>query len=225
MPTAIERPIVVVHADGPRRDPELTDRSPRTRRASPTGLPRKASGQGDRIAIMLEPSLAFYVAVFGAMKAGAIAVPLFTLFGPDGVRLRVDDCTPRLLVTNAEKAPAIAPRTRCAESSSPTMRSWRASAPLRQRSAPRRKADDLAIFQYTSGTTRELPEAVKHTHRAIVTLMVAALVRHRPAAGRSFLLPVLARLGPWSVARHAGAAGPGRRPPAPMPESSTPGGC
>ena len=48
---------------------------------------------------MLEPSLAFYAALFGAMKLGAIAVPLFTLFGPDGVRLRVDDCTPRLLLT------------------------------------------------------------------------------------------------------------------------------
>ena len=37
------------------------------------------------------------------------------------------------------------------------------------------RADDLAVFQYTSGTTRELPEAVKHTHRALVTLMFAAL--------------------------------------------------
>src|SRR4051812_30045798 len=51
---------------------------------------------GDRVAIKLEPSRAFYAAVFGAMKAGAIAVPLFTLFGPDGVKLRVEDCKPRL---------------------------------------------------------------------------------------------------------------------------------
>jgi acetyl-CoA synthetase len=36
-------------------------------------------------------------------------------------------------------------------------------------------ADDLAVLQYTSGTTRELPEAVRHTHRSVVTLMVAAL--------------------------------------------------
>ena len=63
---------------------------------------------GDRVAIMLEPSRAFYAAVFGTMKVGAIAVPLFTLFGPDGVKLRVDDCKPRLLVTNAEKAPLLA---------------------------------------------------------------------------------------------------------------------
>src|SRR5881397_2498037 len=59
---------------------------------------------GDRVAIMLEPSLAFYAALFGAIKRGAIAVPLFTLFGPEGMRLRLDDCTPRLLLTNAEKA-------------------------------------------------------------------------------------------------------------------------
>src|SRR5262249_28426882 len=41
--------------------------------------------------------------------------------------------------------------------------------------APVTTADDLAVFQYTSGTTRALPEAVKHTHRAVVTLMIAAL--------------------------------------------------
>ena len=35
--------------------------------------------------------------------------------------------------------------------------------------------DDLAVLQYTSGTTRALPEAVRHTHRAVVTLMIAAL--------------------------------------------------
>ena len=60
---------------------------------------------GDRVAIMLDPSRAFYVAMFGALKAGAIAVPLFTLFGPDGVRLRVQDCAPVMLVTNRDKVP------------------------------------------------------------------------------------------------------------------------
>jgi acetyl-CoA synthetase len=43
------------------------------------------------------------------------------------------------------------------------------------RYAPRTAADDPAVLQYTSGTTRALPEAVRHTHRAVVTLMVAAL--------------------------------------------------
>ena len=32
----------------------------------------------------------------------------------------------------------------------------------------------MAMFQYTSGTTRELPDAVRHRHRAVVTVMIAA---------------------------------------------------
>jgi len=50
-------------------------------------------------------------------------------------------------------------------------------------------ADALALFQYTSGTTRELPEAVKHTHRAIVTLMVAALYGTGLRPGDRFICP------------------------------------
>src|SRR3546814_2025445 len=59
---------------------------------------------GDRIAFMLEPSLPFYLSLFVAMMMGAISVPMFTLFGLDGFRLRLDDCKPKLLITNAEKA-------------------------------------------------------------------------------------------------------------------------
>src|SRR5262249_17117869 len=54
-------------------------------------IARRGVERGDRVAVMLDPSLAFYGAVFGAVKRGAIAVPLFTLFGPDGVAARVED--------------------------------------------------------------------------------------------------------------------------------------
>ena len=57
---------------------------------------------GERIAFMLEPSLPFYVCLFGAMQTGAISVPMFTLFGPDALRLRVNDCRPAILITHAE---------------------------------------------------------------------------------------------------------------------------
>src|SRR4029450_9909394 len=50
-------------------------------------------------------------------------------------------------------------------------------------------ADALAIFQYTSGTTRELPEAVKHSHRSIVPLMVAALYGAGLRPGDRFICP------------------------------------
>jgi acetyl-CoA synthetase len=67
-------------------------------------LEREGLERGDRVAIMLEPSLAFYGTLFGTVKRGAIAVPLFTLFGPDGVSLRLDDCRPRMLVVERDAA-------------------------------------------------------------------------------------------------------------------------
>ncbi|MVF13519.1 acyl--CoA ligase [Ketobacter sp. MCCC 1A13808] len=129
---------------------------------------------GERIAFMLEPSLPFYVCLFGAMQTGAISVPLFTLFGPDALRLRIDDCKPSILITNAEKAELAGQidglRVVVADDSL-----LEEITKYPDTYAPKTKANDLAVFQYTSGTTRELPAAVKHTHKAIVTLMFAAL--------------------------------------------------
>ena len=143
---------------------------------------------GDRIAFMLEPSLPFYTSLFGAIMSGAISVPLFTLFGLDGLRLRVDDCKPSLLVTNEEKAGiahqveglrvVVANDDLLAEISTyPTTFETNT------------KANDMAVFQYTSGTTRELPAAVKHTHKALVTLMFAALYGTGIRPGDEYFCP------------------------------------
>lgn len=143
---------------------------------------------GDRVAIMLEPSRAFYGAMFGVIKRGAIAVPLFTLFGPDGIRLRVNDCKPVLLVTNeqkAEVAQAIG-GTDVLVFDTAFAESLRSLPPTYQAQS---RADDLAVFQYTSGTTRELPDAVRHTHKALVTLMVAALYGTGLRPGDRFFCP------------------------------------
>ena len=142
----------------------------------------------DRVAIMLEPSLAFYVALFGVMKRGAIAVPLFTLFGPDGVRLRVADCSPRIMITNEERA-ATARDIAGLEVVVADDALMRALADYPATFTPTTAADDLAVFQYTSGTTRELPAAVKHTHRAIVVLMNAALYGTGIRPGDKYFCP------------------------------------
>jgi acetyl-CoA synthetase len=128
---------------------------------------------GDRVAIMLEPSLAFYAILFGSMKAGAVAVPLFTLFGTGGLKLRIADCQPKLLVTTSDKLEVA--------QSSGVLEVLTGDAILEQAAGCepefewRTSANDMALFQYTSGTTRELPEAVKHRHRSVVTVAVAAL--------------------------------------------------
>jgi acetyl-CoA synthetase len=142
---------------------------------------------GDRIAFMLEPSLPFYLSLFGAMLMGAISVPLFTLFGLDGLRLRVDDCKPKLLITNAEKfeiAGQVGIRVVLADAA---LLDAMARFPTTFKCATR--ADDMAAFQYTSGTTRELPAAVKHSHRTLVTLMFAALYGTGIRPGDEFFCP------------------------------------
>lgn len=178
--------VIVIHADGPDEVLEFGELAEASSRFAHY-LVSQGIEAGDRVAVMLEPSRAFYVALFGTMKAGAIAVPLFTLFGPDGVRLRVDDCKPRLLVTNAEKAPGLA------GVDAKIVIADDAFLDGLQRFAPHfacnTAADAMALFQYTSGTTRELPEAVKHTHRSIVTLMVAALYGTGLRPGDRFICP------------------------------------
>ena len=177
----------VAHADGRDETLGFRDLSEWSARFA-HWLAARGVAPGDRVAIMLEPSLAFYAALFGAIKRGAIAVPLFTLFGPDGVRLRVEDCTPRLLLTNAEKADtarAIAGLEVVVADD--TFVATLAALPARYE--VRSAAADLAVFQYTSGTTRELPAAVRHPQRAIVALMVAALYGTGIRPGDRFFCP------------------------------------
>ncbi|NGY04040.1 acyl-CoA synthetase [Solimonas terrae] len=143
---------------------------------------------GDRIAFMLEPSLPFYLSLFGAMMMGAISVPLFTLFGLDGLRLRVDDCKPKLLITNAEKA-EIASQVDGVRVIVADDALLAQMADLPDRFEARTRADDMAVFQYTSGTTRELPAAVKHTHKSLVTLMFAALYGTGIRPGDEYFCP------------------------------------
>ncbi len=143
---------------------------------------------GDRIAFMLEPSLPFYTSLFGAMMMGAISVPLFTLFGLDGLRLRVDDCQPSLLVTNQEKA-GIAGQVEGLRVVVADDGMLEQISKYPDRFASNTRAGDLAVFQYTSGTTRELPAAVRHTHKSLVTLMFAALYGTGIRPGDEFFCP------------------------------------
>ena len=177
--------------------------------------------KGERVAIMLEPSLAFYAALFGVMKSGAVAVPLFTLFGPDGLKARIEDCTPSLLLLAPEKADladgagvatVIADRAFLAEVEA-----------MNSTYECRTASSDMAMYQYTSGTSRELPEAVKHRHRAVVTVMIAALYATGVRPGDRFMCPSSPAWGHglWhgtlaplalgiSIAGYAGRFDPGR---------------
>ena len=137
-------------------------------------LVRRGVPAGARVAVILEPGRAFYTCLFGAIKRGAIAVPMFTLFGPDGLALRINDCTPTLVLTT-DHAAALRAQFPQLQVITIDAAFWTELAGEATVFEPTTAANDLAVFQYTSGTTRALPEAVKHTQRAVVTVMIAAL--------------------------------------------------
>jgi acetyl-CoA synthetase len=177
----------IAHADG--RDEVVTfdELSAMSSRVA-HWLSGRGVTKGDRVAVMLDPTAAFYGAMFGAMKLGAVAVPMFTLFGPEGIRLRTDDCTPKLLFTSPDKADEA--REAGGVEVIVVDEAFLASlADLPDTFACNTAGSDLAVLQYTSGTTRALPAAVKHNHRSIVTLMVAALYATGIRPGDRFFCP------------------------------------
>jgi acetyl-CoA synthetase len=74
---------------------------PTLRRSPINSLVAHGIRSGDRVAILLpqRPETAIgHVAIY---KAGMIAVPLFTLFGPDALEFRLTDSGARALITDA----------------------------------------------------------------------------------------------------------------------------
>ncbi|MDP2936710.1 MAG: AMP-binding protein, partial [Dehalococcoidia bacterium] len=58
--------------------------------------------KGDRVFIFLGRIPELYVAVFGALKVGAVVGPLFSAFGPEAIRDRMRDSGAKILVTSPD---------------------------------------------------------------------------------------------------------------------------
>jgi fatty-acyl-CoA synthase len=132
---------------------------------------------GDRVGIIGDNSLEWVVAAIGALKLGAIVVPLNNRFTPDELRYLVDDAEPRMVLTGE----AYRDRMAAALAGPPL-----AGTPvallgldeftgLRQTAvppAPRPEAgpDDLTQIVYTSGTSSR-PKGVLFTHRSTFNLI------------------------------------------------------
>src|SRR6201994_2666696 len=60
--------------------------------------------RGDRVAMLLPPTPETAAAFFGTWKVGAILLSMSVLYGDEGIRHRLTDSQPKVLVTNAANA-------------------------------------------------------------------------------------------------------------------------
>ena len=142
-------------------------------------------GKGDRVFLFMERVPELYFALFGALKVGAVVGPLFSAFGADPVRDRLQDSGAVALVTQPDlrrriqdilpDLPAlkhIIVVNKLGRSQEPLVsgdlsyEDLMASASVEHETAAT-SMNDYSIMHYTSGTTGK-PKGAVHRHLAIV---------------------------------------------------------
>ncbi len=144
--------------------------------------------RGDRVGVLLPQSPEALLTHLAAYRLGAVVVPLFTLFGEDGLRFRLGDSGARALVTdqpNLEKIAAIRDDLPALElvlsidgRGPGALDFWRALgwAAEGHASVPT-GPDDPAFLCYTSGTTGP-PKGALHGHRVLLGHLPGVSLAH-----------------------------------------------
>jgi acetyl-CoA synthetase len=135
-------------------------------------------GRGDRVAVLLPQTPEAVVTHLAAYRIGAVVVPLFTLFGEDGLRFRLQDSGAKALVTDAANLPKVL----AIRDDLPALGSvfsidareagvdgfWQELGKAADGgSAVETGTDDPAFISYTSGTTGP-PKGALHGHRVLI---------------------------------------------------------
>ncbi len=144
-------------------------------------------------------SLIVHIAI---QKLGAIALPLFTLFGPEAVGYRLADSGARVLITTPAALERTADAVRAVDTVQHVVTVSDAAAQgahdfwsLLARAAPsaptaETSADDPALLIYTSGTTGN-PKGALHAQRVLIGHLPGVMVPHDffPKPGDRFWTP------------------------------------
>jgi acetyl-CoA synthetase len=91
--------LITIAKDGGERRFTFQDLSEASNRFANV-LQRLGVKAGDRVAGLMPRGVEVLIAIIGALKVGAIYVPVFTGFGSDAIRFRLDHCTAKILVTH-----------------------------------------------------------------------------------------------------------------------------
>ncbi|MFQ5710722.1 MAG: acyl-CoA synthetase [Candidatus Geothermarchaeales archaeon] len=143
-------------------------------------------GSGDRVAVMIEPSLEFYVGMLGALKRGAVVIPCSPLFGPEAIEYRIKDSKAKMLIIPEERAKSIDTSTISHLITKEELREFIKDEGQRYQSNT--SAEDLAMLQYSSGTTG-MPKGVPYRHKSVVTLAPVAKFGYGIMEGDKYFCP------------------------------------
>jgi acetyl-CoA synthetase len=141
-------------------------------------LAAQGIGRGERVGILLPQAPETALAHLATYKLGAIAVPLFTLFGPDALEFRLRDSGARALITDSgglAKLAEIEDRLPDLEVvlsvDGATERALDLHGQMARAAESFRPvdtgADEPALIIYTSGTTGP-PKGALHAHRVLL---------------------------------------------------------
>jgi acyl-CoA synthetase (AMP-forming)/AMP-acid ligase II len=131
------------------------------------GLAAAGVGAGDRVALIYPTCAEFFCTFFGALRLGAVPVPLYPTLGVDATASVFNDSGARAVATigwfrpGVEQSAARAPGVQAILE--PVDLDVAASPPRVEPARP----DDLAFLQYTSGSTAD-PRGVMLTHDNVV---------------------------------------------------------
>jgi acetyl-CoA synthetase len=127
-------------------------------------LASKGVGKGDRVAVVLPPTPETAAIFFGTWKLGAILLSMSVLYGDDGIRHRLEDAEPTVLVTDADNVERF--DASLVEEIIVLDADVLAGASA-DHVEPDTLADDPAQLYYTSGTTG-MAKGIVHAHRYIL---------------------------------------------------------
>ncbi len=158
-------------------------------------------GRGDRVGILLGQRLETLLAHLAVYKLGGVAMPLFSLFGPEALGYRLADSGARAVITDPAGAaklvdlraelPALEQvlATDGGGTGAVDLEAALARAADRFTNAPT-GADDPALLIYTSGTTGP-PKGALHAHRVLLGHLPGVQLPHDffPQPGDRFWTP------------------------------------
>ena len=126
-------------------------------------LAKEGVERGDRVAVVLPPTPETAAIFFGTWKLGAVLLSMSVLYGDDGIRHRLADSEPRILVTDSDNAD----RFRDAGVGLLILGEDTFDGVSADFEGVDTGADDPAQLYYTSGTTG-MAKGIVHAHRYIL---------------------------------------------------------